>query len=267
MSALHISLVAEPVFFLGNFVVTNSLLNAVIATCVLIMGAAILRVVLRENGMPGALQNAAEGIAETLLSYMDRVTGDHRKSVAFLPFIGTLFLFILLSNWMGLLPGTGSLLLHRGQEVVPLFRPATADLNLTIALALLSVVSSHVIGAYTLGLGTHVNKFIQFGSLWQALRTLNLIKIMTAFIEFGVGILELIGEFAKVASLSLRLFGNVFAGEILLAVLASLIAYLLPLPFMLLELLVGIVQASVFSILTLVYLTVMTTAPHGAHSE
>ncbi len=265
MSALHISLVAEPVFHIGSFAVTNSLLNACIAAIILSVGALCLRLTIKPSGVPGHFQNALEGITETLLTYMDRVTGDHRKSVAFLPLIGTLFIFILLSNWMGLFPGTGSILVHNGEEVAPLFRPATADLNLTIALALVAVASSHIMGVVALGWGKHLNKFIQLGTLWQALRTLSPIKILTAVIELGVGFLELVGEFAKLASLSLRLFGNVFAGEVLLTVLASLIAYVLPLPFMLLEILVGLVQASVFAMLTLVYLSVMTKVPHEAH--
>lgn len=265
MSALHISLVAEPVFHIGSFTVTNSLLNAVVTTGVIFIGCLALRLSLKPSGVPGHFQNAVEGITETLLTYMDRVTGERKKSVAFLPLIGALFLFILLSNWMGLLPGTGSILLHLGGETMPLFRPATADLNLTIALAIVSVITSHIIGAAYLGLGVHLNKFIQLGTLWHAIRSLKPIKILTAVIEVGVGLLELIGEFAKVASLSLRLFGNVFAGEVLLTVMASLIAYVVPLPFMLLEILVGLVQASVFSMLTLVYLTVMTMKPHEAH--
>ena len=265
MSALHISLVAEPVFHIGNFAVTNSLLNAVAATLIIFCMSLAVRMTLKTSGVPGRFQNAVESVMDTLLGYMDRVTGGRKKSVAFFPLIGTLFLFILLSNWMGLLPGTGSILMHHGDSATPLFRPATADLNMTIALALVAVITSHIVGALYLGLGVHLNKFIQLGTLWHAIRSFRPVKILTAIIEVGVGFLELVGELAKVASLSLRLFGNVFAGEVLLTVIASLVSFVMPLPFMLLELLVGLVQASVFSMLTLVYLSVMTMKPHGAH--
>jgi F-type H+-transporting ATPase subunit a len=99
--------------------------------------------------------------------------------------------------------------------------------------------------------------------MWKALRSLNPVKILVAVFELVVGIIELFGEFAKIASLSLRLFGNIFAGEVLMTVIGSLIAFLVPLPFMAIEIIVGLVQATVFSMLTLVYLTVATMHPHG----
>jgi F-type H+-transporting ATPase subunit a len=97
----------------------------------------------------------------------------------------------------------------------------------------------------------------------KALITLNPVKILTALVEFVVGIIELFSEVAKVVSLSLRLFGNIFAGEVLITVISSLFAFALPIPFMALELIVGVVQATVFTLLTLVYLTVATEKPHG----
>ncbi len=172
---------------------------------------------------------------------------------------------------MGLLPGTGSIgvwqTVHGELELVPLLRPANSDLNLTLAMALLSVVSSHVLGMLTVGFFVHWNRFIQLGSVWKAIRTLQPMKILVALIEFVVGLLEIVSELAKVLSLSLRLFGNIFAGEVLMTVIASLASFFVPLPFMLLEILVGIVQATVFSMLTLVYLTVLTEKPHGEQED
>ena len=107
-----------------------------------------------------------------------------------------------------------------------------------------------------------MNKFVQIGTFIKSLNK-GPIAIITAVVEFVVGIIEIISEFAKVLSLSFRLFGNVFAGEVLLTVMSSLVAFLLPAPFMLLELLVGLIQAGVFSMLTLVYLTVMSAAPRA----
>jgi F-type H+-transporting ATPase subunit a len=134
-------------------------------------------------------------------------------------------------------------------------------------MALVSVVTSHILGITALGFFTHANRYIQLGSLWKAAKTLSVMTIFTALIEFVVGLLEIISEIAKILSLSLRLFGNIFAGEVLITVISSLIAFIVPLPFMGLELFVGIVQAAVFSMLTLVYLSTQTTSPHGEEEE
>ena len=111
------------------------------------------------------------------------------------------------------------------------------------------------------------NKFIKLGDIYHAIKSLNPTKILVAVIEFFVGLIEVFSEVAKMVSLSLRLFGNIFAGEVLMTVMAALIAYLVPLPFIGLEVLVGIVQATVFSMLTLVYLTIATTDVHGHGDE
>lgn len=240
-------LAAEPIFHIGSFPVTNAYINSTIAVVVFLVLALIIKSSIRD--VPGRLQNAVETIFESLLGYFDQVTNDRAKSKRFLPFVGTIFLFILLSNWMGQLPGTGSIgrwLMHEGHlELIPILRPATSDLNLTLAIALLSVVGSHLLGMFTLGFFTHWNKFIQLGVLWKGLKTLNPIHILTALVEFVVGFIELFSEVAKIVSLSLRLFGNIFAGEVLMTVIAGLFAYAMPLPFMALELIVGVVQATV----------------------
>ncbi len=262
-------LAAEPIFHLGAFPVTNSLINSVLALCLFAIAAFFIN--RRIQDVPGRLQSLVETILESLLDFFDQVTHDREKSKTFLPFVGTLFLFIVVSNWMGLLPGTGSIgrwLMHEGHlELIPILRPATSDLNLTLAIAVLSVVVSHLIGMLTLGFFVHWNKFIQFGTIYRAVKTLNPVKILTAFVEFIVGIIELFSEIAKVVSLSLRLFGNIFAGEVLITVISSLVAFIVPLPFMGLELIVGVVQATVFSLLTLVYLTIATDTPHGDDEE
>jgi F-type H+-transporting ATPase subunit a len=190
------------------------------------------------------------------------VTGDRKKTMRFLPIVGSVFFFILLSNWLGLLPGTGSITIGHNM----LLRPANTDLNLTVAMALVSVIGSHLFGLFTVGVFTHLNKFVQIGTLIKSL-TKGPIAIFTALIEMVVGVIEMISEVAKVLSLSLRLFGNIFAGEVLISVLSSLVGIIVPTPFMLLELLVGLIQAGVFTMLTLVYLTVMTTAPHGSEEH
>lgn len=266
---MNVPISAEAIFFIGSFPVTNAYINSTVLTVAFVLFAAILH--FKITKIPGKLQNAFEAILDFLLGYFDQVTGSREKSKRFLPIVATLFLFILFSNWMGLLPGTGTIgiwqLIKGEAELVPILRPAASDLNLTLALAVFAVVASHVFGMLTLGFFKHWNKFIQLGTVWAALKSLNPVKILTALVEFIVGFIELFSEAAKMVSLSLRLFGNIFAGEVLITVIGSLVAFIVPLPFMAMELIVGIVQATVFSMLTLVYLTMMTTAPHGSHEE
>lgn len=266
---MSVPLIAEPLFHIGSFPVTNAYVNSSLMMLALVGAGFWIKRCIKET--PGKLQNAAEWAIDSLLGYFDQVTGSRQKSLKFLPFVGSLFFFILFSNWMGLLPGTGSIgiwQIHEGAvELVPILRPANSDLNLTLAMALLSVVGSHLVGMFSVGFFVHWNRFIQLGSVWKAFRSLNPIKIMVGLVEFVVGLLEIISEIAKVVSLSLRLFGNIFAGEVLITVIAGLASFFVPLPFMLLEVLVGIIQASVFAMLTLVYLTVLSEKPHGHEEE
>jgi len=261
-------IVAEPIFYLGNFPVTNAYINSTLAVVFFLVAGFYLR---NKTAMvPKGIQNFAEGVLEFILSYVDQVTHDRKKSLRFLPIVGGLFLFILVSNWMGLIPGTGSfgryLLIHGEVELVPFLRPANSDLNMTVAMAVFAVVTSHILGIAAIGFFKYANKFIKLGDLVTGFRKGGS-HILVAVIEFAVGFLEIISEVAKMVSLSLRLFGNVFAGEVLLTVLASLIAFLVPLPFMLLEILVGLVQATVFAMLTLVYLTMATAEIHEHGAE
>lgn len=260
---------AEPIFHIGSFPVTNSLINAWIAVALFVVVGFLVK---RSIGgdRPSKLQNVAEAILEFILGYLDQVTHDRARSKKFLPLVGSLFLFILVSNWMAQIPGVGSIWrtidLHGHIENAPIFRPAAADLNLTLAMALLTVVTSHVFGIITIGFFAHWNKFIALGTLVKSFKKGG-INIFVGLIELMVGVIEFSAEVAKVLSLSLRLFGNIFAGEVLITVLYGLMAYFMPLPFMALELIVGLVQATVFSMLALVYLTILTEKPHGHEEE
>ncbi|HCC22551.1 hypothetical protein A2480_04000 [Candidatus Uhrbacteria bacterium RIFOXYC2_FULL_47_19] len=260
---------AEKLFLIGDLPVTNSMVNAWVAIAAFVVLAWLLR--RPKNGAPRGIQNAVEALLEFMLGFMDQVTGDRAKSRRFFPLVGTLFLFIVLSNWMGLLPGVGTFGLNGEHgHLIPIFRPATSDLNMTLAMGIAAVVMSHAFGIVSLGFFRHWNKFIQLGTFWKALIGFRhkspvdyLLGIFVAFIELGVGLIELVSEVAKMVSLSLRLFGNIFAGEVLIHVISSLIAFVVPIPFMFMEVIVGIVQALVFSLLTLVYLTIATSKPHG----
>lgn len=267
-------LAAEPLAHIGNFPITNSMVNSTLALILLAIAAFFVnqgaKKYYHSGKTPRGFLNFTEGFVEFLLGYIDGVTKDRKKSLKFLPIVGTLFTFILVSNYMGLLPGTGSIGLREGGELIPFLRPANTDLNMTLAMAVFAVAASHILGIFAIGFFKYANKFIKLGDLWLAAKSMNPIKMLVAFIEFFVGLIEVFSEVAKMVSLSLRLFGNIFAGEVLLTVLGSLIAgygaFLIPLPFMALELIVGLVQATVFSMLTLVYMTIATEPVHG-HAE
>ncbi len=258
---------AESVFSIGHFSITNSLINGWIAVIFFVVVALVLRK--RQNAIPKGIQNFAEATLEFMLTEIQKVTGDAKRARQFLPIIGTLFLFILFSNWIGLFPGTGSIgvwgMHHGAVALIPLLRPAASDMNFTLAIAAFAVITSHVIGFRNMGGMNHFSKFINIRGLWRGLKK-GPIAFLVAIIELVVGLIETIGEISKVASLSLRLFGNIFAGEVLITVILGLFAFFMPIPFMFLEILVGAVQATVFSMLTLAYLTVATT-PHDHEEE
>lgn len=269
-------LAAEPIFTISQLPITNSYINSTLTMVGFVVFAVLISLALKrsKNSAPTGLLNFFESLLETLYQYFDTVTQSRRKTIQYLPLVGTLFFFILVSNWIGLLPGIGSIgryLVHHGEiELIPLFRPATTDLNMTIVMALISVGVSHFFGIAAIGFLKYFNKFVKVGDLWFAIKSFQPMTILTAVIEFFVGLLEIISEVAKLLSLSLRLFGNIFAGEVLLTVLAGILPFILPLPFMGLEIIVGIVQATVFSMLTLVYLTIAitpVTSHHGANES
>ncbi len=256
---IHIpTLAPEVLFHIGPFAITNTVINVWVAIILFVFFAASLRGKIHMK--PSKIQNACEFILEFLFEYFDQVTGSRKKTLRFFPVVGSIFFFILISNWLGLIPGTGSIQVGHSM----LLRPANSDLNLTVSMALIAVVSSHIFGFITVGVFTHIGKFLQIGGVIKSFKK-GPIAIFTALVEFGIGILEMVSELAKVMSLSLRLFGNIFAGEVLISVIGALISFLVPTPFMLLELIVGLIQAVVFAMLTLVYLTVVSEEPHPVH--
>jgi len=258
------TLFAEPIAHLGNFPITNSMLNTWLVLVIVI----ILAIIIKKNlkTVPRGLQNGLEMIVEGFLGIFDSVTGSRQKSLKFAPLVLAFFFFILLNNWSGILPGVGSIgqiALHDGEKIfIPYFRGGTADLNTTLALATIGVVISHVLGVLVIGWWNYLNKFINLKAFIEIPKkvikdpTVLLVNPIKAF----VGLVEIIGEAAKIASLSFRLFGNVFAGEVLLASMAAVLAWGVPIPFLFLEILVGLIQALIFAMLILTYLTINTTA-------
>ncbi len=288
--SLHVSISAETVFNFFGLPISNSIFTSLIVSFFLIGFAIFFRSRFKATDRPSALQNFVEMVVEALYNFVYSITENHKKSALFFPIISTFFLFIILNNYVGLLPGVGPILVEEqhlsaanlapdqvmaseeavvGSDVdqplvgellekaenehpklVPIFRAATADLNTTLALAIISVFLTQFFGVYHLGLA-YFKKFLDFSSP----------------IAFFVGILETILEFAKVISFAFRLFGNIFAGEVLLIVMTYLVAILVPAPFYALELFVGFIQALVFSMLTLIFFNLATKGHHEESHE
>lgn len=242
-----ISIKAEPIINLYNFHLPNSLL---LSSVVLVFFFFLSLNYYKQS------QKKKKSTIYYLLNFIFKAVYNFFKSVlkdkvdTFFPLIGSFFFFILLNNWFGLLPGVGSILLKVNEnghsEYFPIFRGNNADLNTTLVLALISVIIIQISGIKYLGFKNYIKKFINFSNP----------------INFFVGILETISEISKVISFSFRLFGNIFAGEVLLAVMAFLIPVLVSFPFLVLEVFVGFVQALVFSMLTAIFLNSATTSHH-----
>ncbi|HEU5098321.1 MAG TPA: F0F1 ATP synthase subunit A [Roseiflexaceae bacterium] len=286
---LAISAAAEPIWCVGGvlegehcasgFPVTNALIMTVIVDILLLLtivfGARNLQLV------PRGFQNFVEFMVEGFYNFAQSVD---RKNVAkFFPLCASIFFFVLYSNYFALVPGVGSIGVCRVEhaaegaaaegvepethippsetfaglpgycadgKVIPVLRAPSSDLNVTLAWALSAVFMIELFGFQALGLN-YLTKFFNFKE---------------GAMGFFVGILELVSEFVRIIAFSFRLFGNIFAGEVVLAVMAYLFAYLLPLPFYGLELFVAFMQAFIFSVLTLVFMSLATLA-HGGHDE
>lgn len=259
----EISLSAEPIYHLGGFTITNSLLNTWLVVLIIIVLAILVK---RKISMiPRGIVNWFEVSIEEALNLFDQVTGSRKKSLRVFPLIFTFFIFILLNNWLGLIPGLNAIGYIKEQNYeaifVPYFRGGTTDLNTTLALSLIAFFLIHVFGIIAVGIWKYFNKFINIKALIEIPK--KFLKDPTVIlinpIKFFVGLIEIVGEIAKVVSLSFRLFGNIFAGEVLLMSIALIFAYVVPIPFLLLEIIVGLIQALVFSMLTLVFLTTAMT--------
>ena len=249
MSMLHISIAAEKLFEIFGMAITNTLLMSWITSVFLIAGAVFLY--RRTAKIPLTFQNIFESAVEWMLGMMEGIFGSREKAEKYFPIIATIFIFILISNWLGILPGIGSVGFlepamgiheedgHGVTRFIPLFRSSASDLNFTLALAITAVLLVNIMGVRATGFGAHMRKFFTLKSP----------------VDFFVGILEFIAEFAKIVSFSFRLFGNVFAGEVLLAITAFLVPFFIPVPFLMLEVFVGFIQALVFSMLTMVFIS------------
>ena len=276
---LHIAITPETLFTVGGFEVTNTLFTSYLVSAFLIIFLFYARSQLKLTNRPTGLQNLLEVIVGGLYSFIDTITHSAKKTSVFAPIITGFFVFILLNNWVELLPGFHTIIytgepgihltnipgagnttevyavenpteeVHLEEENentgVALLRGANADINMTIALALVSVAVIQYYGFKFSGIN-YGKKYINFSSP----------------IFFFVGLLEIVSEISKILSFAFRLFGNIFAGEVLIAVISFLVPVVLPMPFIGLEIFVGFIQALVFAMLTLVFINMATEAHH-----
>ena len=258
---------AETVFHLFGLPITNGIIGGWLTVVVLVVVSLVIT--RRMKIVPGRLQAAFEFLLGWLYDLCQGIAGEENGR-RFFPFIATIFLFVAFNAWLSLIPGFGSIKIYLHGHEMELFRGANTDINTPLAIALVSFVFVEYYGLKTIGI-RYLRKFVNvsgfFRSVAQAFRgKFSLMGMFSGLVDIFVGILETLSELIRIVSFTFRLFGNMTAGEILLLVTAFLIPWFLALPFYGLEMLVGFVQALIFSGLTLVFVT-MAVAPHEAESH
>ena len=264
----HPELPAEVVFHLFGFPITNSVIGAWF-TIIFLVGFSYA-VTRRMKLIPSRLQSLFESFLGWLYNFCQSVAGE-KNGRRFFPVVATIFLFVALNAWLSLLPGFGSITVETAEGEVHLLRGANTDINMPLALALMSFVFVEFFGLRSHGF-RYLGKFVNVGQFFRSIGQLfrgrlraGLNGLITGAINIFVGFLEALSELVRIVSFTFRLFGNMTAGEILLLMAMFLIPWLFALPFYGLELLVGFVQALIFSGLTLVFLTV-AVASHGGEA-
>lgn len=248
MEGLHISLAAERLFTLWGIPITNTLL-ATWAVMAILIGTAIL-VGRKPSLIPGPIQNLFEALFEYVFQYVEDTLGSADLARRFFPLIMSIFLFIFFANMFEFLPFAETLGFTNGHTFTSLFRPATTDINLTLALAVIAYLVIEITGIIFLG-------FLRYGSKFVNLRE--------GVLGLMVGLIEFVSNLARLISFSFRLFGNIFAGGVLVALAVGFIPVVLPVPLMLFETFVGLVQAAIFALLTLAFIKIAISEPHAAH--
>jgi len=256
----------ETIFHLFGFPITNSIIGAWLTIIVLVGFSYVIT--RRMRVVPGRLQSAFEFLLGWLYNLCQRVAGEEYGR-RFFPVVATIFLFVAFNAWLSLIPGFGSITVTTVEgEHAHLLRGANTDINMPLALALVSFIFVEYFGLRSLGI-RYLGKFINVGQFFRSVAQMvrggfraGLGGLITGFIHIFVGFLEALSEFVRIVSFTFRLFGNMTAGEILLLMAAFLIPWVFALPFYGLELLIGFVQALIFSGLTLVFLT-LAVAHHG----
>ncbi len=251
-SGPHIAITPEKLFEIGGFQITNSILFGWISAVIVISILLFMKSRVKLNGTKGVSDLLDSG-SEFMLDVLESSLGSRARAVKYAPLFVTTFFFIVMNNWLGLLPGVGPAIEYHGS---PLLRPFTADLNATLSMALVMVVVVIYLSMKESSPLQHLRHYFQ-GSLKNPMTII-------------LGLLEIFSEFTRIASLALRLFLNVVIGEILIAIFAYLGAFAAPvsaLPFTLLEIFVGLLQAYIFVVLCVSYLAVATSHNHDDHDK
>lgn len=236
-----VSLAPEAIAHIGTFAITNSLFTTwIVMILLLIVSILATR---KMSLIPSGLQNFMELIIEIGYNFIENMAQSRVK--VFLPIVMTFFLFIVVGNYLGMFPGFGTIGLNtieNGKHIfVPLLRGMNTDLNTTLAFAIISILITHALSIRYLGIKDYLKRWFSLNPIW-----------------LFAGLLEIISEFAKFASFSFRLFGNIYAGDVVINTISGFFALLLPLPFYAQEMIVAIVQAAVFAMLSLVFMTILT---------
>lgn len=212
------------------------------------------------KNVPGSGQNIIELLVEGSYNFVNSVTGSEKKTRRVFPFVFTLFIFILVCNLITFLPGQSALTIERAGGVVPLFRAVMSDYGLIFVMTMLAIITTQIVAIAVHGPFGYLGKFINLRGFKDFFA--NILKgkfkpglIGQGFLDLFLGVMDFVGEFAKIVSLSFRLFGNIFASEVITAVMLFLAPFIVPLPFKFLGLLTAVVQAFVFAVLTLIYIT------------
>lgn len=246
-SGIHVVLAAETLGRFLGFPITNSLLMTWLVMAILFTFAILVRRSLSLT--PGKLQAGLEWLFEGALNYMSETLGSEKLARRFFPLVASIFLFILVGNELEFFPGVGTVGFTHGQEFFPLLRAPAADLNFTLALAIISFLTIEITGILALGLIKYGGKYVNLKSP----------------LGFAVGLIELMSNLGRLISFSFRLFGNIFAGEVMVLVAAYFLPYVLPAPLIVFEMFIGVVQALVFAMLTLFFIKLAIMDPLEAH--
>jgi F-type H+-transporting ATPase subunit a len=246
-SGINVVLKAEQLGSVFGFPITNSLVMAWVVMALIIGFAYFFG--RRLTLVPGKLQAGIEWAFEGAIAYMADVLGSETLAKRFFPLVASIFIFVAVINEMEFLPGVGSLGLIHASEFFPLFRAPTTDLNFTLALAMIAFFTIEITGIATLGFFKYAGKYVN----------------LTSPIGFSVGLIEIMSNLGRLVSFSFRLFGNIFAGEVMVMVAGYFLPYVLPAPLMGFEMFIGLVQALVFAMLTLFFIKLAIMDPHEAH--
>lgn len=237
---IAIHLASETLGYVFGIPLTNALITTWLAMVVLVVCMVAIRIRLR--AVPGYVQSIIELTVGSAYHYVRDTLGDENAARRYFPIIMTIFLFVLAINWVAQIPGLEAITFNE----TPLFHAGTADLNITLAFALIAFATIEFAGIAALGAFRYAGKFVNFHSP----------------LAFLIGLIELISELARLISFAFRLFGNIFAGKVLLLVVAFFVPFILPIPLMAFEVFVGFIQAFVFAILTLFFIKTAVEMPH-----